>query len=59
MKATLLAIVACGALAACTTPSSRVSTTPVSGITSSNGGGQRELGNTQSIGVTTPTGRGY
>ena len=50
--------VAAGLLAACADvrPDTTVSPRLDSGITSSNGGGQRALGNQPGVGVTTPVG---
>ncbi len=60
MKMTALALLSCVGLAACangnTGPGSANSNGPTqapSGITSSNGGGQRALGNIPSVGTTT------
>ena len=54
---TLTAILTIFLLAACSgaTRDTTVSPNLESGITSSNGGGQRALGNTNSMGVTTST----
>ncbi len=56
MGKTIALLTAC-LFAACSAdqPNTVVSPKLDSGITSSNGGGQRQLDNTQSIGVTTPT----
>ena len=57
-----LALIACVGVAACaanTAPGSASSNTPVgapTGITSSNGGGQRQLGNLPSVGLTNGSG---
>ena len=51
----LVALVACLALSACAyeRPQSTVSPGLASGITSNNGGGVRQLGNSPNIGITT------
>ncbi len=56
MRTTIILLTAC-VLAACSAdrPDTTVSPKLDSGITSSNGGGQRMLGNTNNMGVTTPT----
>ncbi len=58
VKMTALALMACVGLSACASTgagsaNSNGPTQPPSGITSSNGGGQRALGNIPSVGTTT------
>ncbi len=53
----IIALLTACIVAACSAEQPSTATAPKleTGITSSNGGGQRQLDNTQSIGVTTPT----
>ncbi len=48
-----IAVLACAGLSACASVDSRPATPASSGVTSSNGGGQRALGDIPSVGVNT------